>query len=105
VWNFFNAHPTVFVLTVTIVVCALVYLFHLLVTHAGSRGEFRIGPTGLYYRGGDADPPPGIIRRAWLALQSRKQATNPPAPSPSAGQLPGSMPSSEEPKGAKDLDK
>jgi hypothetical protein len=82
VWKFFDAHPVVFVLTVMIIVGALLFLVHLLVTHAGTRGEFRIGPTGLYYRGGDAEPRPGVLRRAWQALinKSSKQGDNLPVP-------------------------
>lgn len=51
VWGFFNAHPLVFLLTVIVLVCAALYLVRLLVTHAGKRGEFKIGPGGVYFRG------------------------------------------------------
>jgi hypothetical protein len=78
VWKFFDAHPVVFVLTVVIIVGALLFLVLLLLMHAGTRGEFRIGPTGLYYRGGDAEPHPGGLRRAWQALKSSKQGDSLP---------------------------
>jgi hypothetical protein len=95
VWEFFNAHPVVFLLTVVVLVCAVLYLVHLLVTHAGSRGEFKIGPTGVYFRGGDVEPRPGMLRGAWQALKTRNQGVNPPVPDPPEGDSQESSPRSD----------
>lgn len=75
VWDFFNAHPLVFVVSLGLVLLALLYLVRLLVFNAGPDSEFRLGFLGLEYRRGHARSRPrrpGLLRRAWRALVALK---------------------------------
>ena len=83
VWDFFNAHPVVFVVSLALVLATIVYLVRLLVLNTGPDSEFRLGLAGLEYRRGGARARPrrsGLVKRAWNAIRLRRSAAgSPPA--------------------------
>lgn len=101
-WQFFDAHPLVFLVSLGLIIGTVVYVLRLLVHNCA---WFRLGPTGLEAQrdGARADRPPGLLQRAREALTGRKRGVNEvdssrpdaltpaeevPEPTPSRGDVP-----------------
>jgi hypothetical protein len=102
VWDFFRAHPLVFVVSLALVLLALLYLVRLLVFNAGPDSEFRLGILGLEYRRGQARARPRrpwLLKRAWRALKAGKPGSSNPVPGIPADAAEQGNPRSEDTKG------